>query len=119
VEQGEVLIVRNPEDQGSCAAILGQGAILSERLLLEDLPHTVSCFAQEGTVIVQLSCEAFERIRKDRPDLHCRIVARVSEIMSDRIRYAAGRPTIEIISSFEIASQKKETESIWSILGKN
>ncbi len=80
VEKGEVRILPNPEDQESCLATLRQGGILSERILIEDLPHTVSCFTQEGTVIVQLSREALERIRKDRIDLHYRIVARANKI---------------------------------------
>lgn len=95
VERGNIRIIRGTDEEGTCLAILKEGVILSERILLEDLPHTVGCFTEGGALIIQFSRESLDRIRKDRPDLYYLIVARLSEIVNDRIRYAAGRPTIE------------------------
>jgi len=93
VEQGEVRIVRGLPAQNTCLAILKEGGILSEGLLLDDLPHSASCFTREGVVVVQFSRQAVERAKTDRPDLFYRIVARVAQIISDRLRYATERLT--------------------------
>lgn len=91
VEKGEVRIVRSLHGQQTCLAVLKEGGVLSEGLLLDDLPHSESSFTPEGAVIVQFSRQAVEQARRDRPDLFYRIVARVAQVISDRLRYAAER----------------------------
>ncbi len=116
LEEGEVKIVRGQDDQQAYLAVLGPGAILSERIILEDLPHTVGSFAQKGTVIIQFSRETLKTIKKYRPDLYYRIVARITQLLNDRIRYAAERPTIENISYPEHNAGIEMTEKTWNIL---
>ncbi len=91
VERGEVRIVRGMSPQQTCLAVLNRGGIVSEGLLLDDLPHSASSFTREGAVVVQFSRRAIERARTDRPDLFYGIVAHVAQIISDRLRYAAER----------------------------
>jgi aspartate ammonia-lyase len=91
VEKGEVRIVRGLHGQNTCLAVLKQGGILSEGLLLDDLPHSAGSFTREGAVVVQFSRQAVERARTDHPDLFYRIAARVAQTISDRLRYAAER----------------------------
>ena len=119
IEKGEVSIVQGSDDQRTCLAVLKEGGILSERLLLNDLPHSVGCFTQEGAVVVQFSRQVIERARSKRPDLHYRIVARVAYIVSDRLRYAAKRLTIENISYLESDIGRNWNRNTWSILGGN
>ena len=91
VEQGEVRIVRGLHGQQTCLAILREGGILSEGFLLDDLPHSASSFTREGAIVVQFSRQAIDQAKMDRPDLFYGIVARVAQIISDRLRYAAER----------------------------
>jgi aspartate ammonia-lyase len=91
VEQGEVRIVRGLHGQRTPLAVLLQGGIIAEGLLLDDLPHSTSGFTREGATVIQFSRAAVEQARKDHPDLFYRLVARVAQIVSDRLRYAAER----------------------------
>ena len=119
VEKGEVRIVRGSEEKHSDLAILREGGILSERILLNDLPHSASCYSQEGAIIVQFSRQALERAKTKRPDLYYRIVACVAHLVSDRLRYAAKRPTIENVSYLGTDHGSKWDRDTWSIVGKN
>ncbi|MBN1570587.1 MAG: aspartate ammonia-lyase [Acidobacteria bacterium] len=91
VERGEVRIVRGLHGQQTSLAILREGGVLSEGFLLDDLPHSASCFTREGATVVQFSRQAIDQARMDRPDIFYGIVARVAQIISDRLRYAAER----------------------------
>ncbi len=119
VERGDIRIIAGSDEKHTCLAILKEGGVISERILVEDLPHTVSCFTQEGAVIIRWSRGSLEKIRKDHPDVHCRIVACASALIRDWMRYAVGHPTIENVLPLKRDSQAKDTQSIWSILGKN
>jgi len=116
LEEGEVRIVRSHDDQQVCLAVRGRGSILSERIIVEDRPHTVGSFTQRGAVIIQFSREALKRIKKNHPDLYYRLVARTTELVNDRMRYAAERPTIEDISYLERNAGVEGTKDTWSIL---
>jgi aspartate ammonia-lyase len=116
VERGHVKIVRRQDDKRSCLAVVNRGGILSEYLLLDYLPHSVGGFTPDGAAVIQFSREAFERVRKDRPDLYYRIVARVSRIVNDRLRYATGRPAIEDALYPADKTTSLEMEDTWSIL---
>jgi aspartate ammonia-lyase len=91
LEKGEVRIIRGLHGQQTCLSTLREGGVLSEGLLLDDLPHSASSFTPEGAVLVQFSRKAVERARIDRPDIFYRLVARAAQIISDRLRYAAKR----------------------------
>jgi len=91
VEQGEVELVRGLHGQQRRLAVLGEGGVLSEGLLLDDLPHSTSALTRQGAVVVQFSRTAVERARKERPDLYYRVAARVAQMMSERLRFAAER----------------------------
>jgi len=87
VERGEVELVRGLHGQQRRLALLGEGGILSEGLLLDDLPHSTSALTRQGAVVVQFSRTAVEQARKDRPDL----ASRVAQMVSERLRFAAER----------------------------
>ena len=119
VERGEVHIVRDTEEQSPDLSILGEGGILSERLFLNDLPHSVGGYCEEEAIVVQFSRRVLERTKTKRPDLYYRIVAGVAHLVNDRLRYAAKRPTIENVSYLESDHGSKWNRDTWSIMGKN
>jgi len=119
VERGEVKIIHGPEGRNPCLAVVKRGGILSEHLLLDTQPHSVGGFTQEGAVVVQFSRDAFKRAHKDRPDLYYRIVARLTRIVNDRLRYATRRPTIEDMIDDPVKTAAMEIEGTWSILRRN
>jgi len=55
VKRGEVELVRGIHGQQRRLALLGEGGILSEGLLLDDLPHSTSALTRQGAVVVQLA----------------------------------------------------------------
>ena len=118
VQEGEVRIMRGLDDGQICLAVLGRGGILSERIVLDDLPHTVSGYTTKGAVVVQFPRKVLNRIKEDRPDLHYRIAARIKQLISDRMRYSAERLTIEDVSHLERDAGSGRMEGIWGILGK-
>ena len=91
VERGEVELVRGLHGQQRRLALLGEGGILSEGLLLDDLPHSTSALTRQGALVVQFSRTAVEQARKDRPDLYYRVASRVAQMVSERLRFAAER----------------------------
>lgn len=112
VENGEVRIVHGMNSQQTFLAVLHTGGIISEGLLLDDLPHSAGGFTREGAVVVQFSKHSIERARAERPDLFYRIVARVAQIISDRLRYAAER-----ISGKDTSYLKGKTRREKDLLG--
>jgi aspartate ammonia-lyase len=91
IERGEVELVRGLHGQQRRLALVGEGGILSEGLLLDDLPHSASALTRQGAVVVQFPRPAVERARRERPELYYRVVARVAQMVSERLRFAAER----------------------------
>lgn len=118
VEKGEVRIVHGTEEQHSDLAVLREGGILSESILLNDRPHSVGCYCPEAAIVVQFSRQALERAKTKRPDLYYRIVACVAHLVSDGLRYA-NRPTIENVFYLETDHGRKWDRDTWSIVGKS
>lgn len=116
IEKGAVSIVEGPADQRRCLATLKEGAILSEHIFLNDLPHAVGCFTQDGAIVLQLSRRALQEARRTRPDLYYRIGARIAFLVCDRLRYAPERLAIEDFSypRSDMASYRH----IWKLLMK-
>lgn len=119
VEKGEVHIVRGTEVEFSDLAVLREGGILSESILLNDRPHSVGCYCPESAIVVQFSCQTLERAKIKRPDLYYRIVACVAHLVNDRLRYAAKRPIIENVSYPGTDRGSGWERDTWSIVGKN
>lgn len=112
VELGEVRIVRGLHGQQICLAVLREGGVLSEGFLLDDLPHSAGSYTREGATVVQFSRQAIDEAKTDRPDLFYGIVARVAQIISDRLRYAAER-----LSGQDTAYLKGKTRREKDLLG--
>src|SRR4029434_2434696 len=68
---------------------LGPGAVIAEGALLDDTPHTTGAFTRYGVVVWQVPRAAWEAARQTSPAVFYRVVARVAEGISMRLRYAS------------------------------
>src|SRR5215510_7673774 len=89
VQAGEVDIVRGLYGSPTRLARLGPGAMIAEGALLDNTPHTTGAFTREGVVVWQVPHAVWEEARQTSPAVFYRVVARVAEGISMRLRYAS------------------------------
>jgi aspartate ammonia-lyase len=89
VQDGEIEIVRGLHGSITMLARLGSGAMLAEGALLDNTPHTTGAFTRYGVVVWQVPRAAWEEARQTSPAVFYRVVARVAEGISMRLRYAS------------------------------
>jgi aspartate ammonia-lyase len=61
--------------------------MLSEGILLDDSPHTVSALARADATVLQISRDHVEDLKREKPDVYYRLVARVARRLGDRLRH--------------------------------
>jgi len=88
VEEGEVKIVRGLHGSEVLLATLGSGAMISEAALLHDSAHTTSAFTATGATVLELSTDALETFRGEKPEVFYRVVAQVARRISERLYHA-------------------------------
>ena len=93
VIEGEVTIVRGLHGSSKHLAVLTPGVLLAEGAFLEERPHATGAFSRNGATIWQISMEKLAAFRAEKPDLFFRIVARVAQGISDRLRMASEKYT--------------------------
>jgi aspartate ammonia-lyase len=89
VEQGEVELAVGVHGQARQVGVVREGGLLGQGLLLDEGPHQTSAFTRGGAVVGQLSKEAVERLRSERPELFYRLVVRFSRTLGERLKLAA------------------------------
>ena len=89
VQDGEIEIVRGLHGSITMLARLGPGAMLAEGALLDNTPHTTGAFTRYGVVVWQVPRAVWEEARQTSPAVFYRVVARVAEGISMRLRYAS------------------------------
>ena len=91
VMEGEVTITRGQHGSTRHVAALGDGALISESALLDELPHSTGAFTRQGATVWQISRENIDSFRQENPDIFYRIVARTAQRISDRLRTVSAR----------------------------
>ena len=91
VMEGEVTITRGQHGSSRHVAALGDGALISESALLDELPHSTGAFTRQGATVWQISRENIDSFRQENPDVFYRIVARTAQRISDRLRTVSAR----------------------------
>ena len=90
VLDGAIDIVSGLHGRQAHLATLTDGALVAEGILLDDSAHSTSAFARGGTALVlQVPRAVLARVKSDKPDLYYRLVARIAERISDRLRAAS------------------------------
>src|SRR6478609_6591070 len=91
VVEGEVDLVRGQHGNSMLLGVAQAGAILSEGVMLDDLPHGASGRATQGATIWQIPRAELDQMRAANPEVFYRLVGQVARRMSDRLRAASER----------------------------
>jgi len=89
VVDGEIEIVRGLHGSPVHLSTLGQGAMIAEGAVMDETPHSASAFTRSGASVWQVPREVWQAVQQSHPEIYYRIVARVAQRQSERLRYAA------------------------------
>jgi len=89
VEEGEVEIVRGLHGATTHLSTLAMGAMIGEGALLDETPHSTSAFTRNGAKVWIVLRADWEHVKKHDPEIFYRIVARVAQRQSERLRYVS------------------------------
>lgn len=113
VDGGEVEIVRGLHGRQTHLATLADGALISEGILLDDCAHSASAFARGATTrVLQVPRSALEEVKVTKPDVYYRVVARVAQRISDRLRMASGLLADQRDAAPQVSSYRTEHDSL-------
>src|SRR5262245_29829764 len=112
VQAGEVDIVRGLYGSPTRLARLGPGAMIAEGALLDNPPHTTGAFTRDGVVVWQVPRVVWEAARETSPAVFYRVVARVAEGISMRLRYASEQLARTAGPEQLISSVRREHDSL-------
>ena len=91
VESGEVDLVRGLQGSTRLLITVTAGGLISESVILDDTPHSVSALTRQGAVIWQIARSDLDAVRQSRPEIFYRLVAAVAHRISQRLRHSAER----------------------------
>ncbi len=112
VTEGSVDVVRGLHGRQTHLATLTQGAIISEGILLDEGAHGSSAFAKGGPAVVwEIPRAVLEELKEKKPDIYYRVVARVAQRISNRLRMASEQ-LADRAEQAEITSYRKEHDSL-------
>ncbi len=113
VTEGEVDIVRGLHGRQTQLATLSQGALIAEGILLGGTAHSASAVARgSGAQVHQVPRAVLEEVRATKPDIYYRIVARVAQRISDRLRAASEHLADQAERAPQITSYRTEHDSL-------
>jgi aspartate ammonia-lyase len=113
VLDGGVEVVRGLHGRQTNLATLAPGAVISEGILLDDRAHGSSGYAQStGAAVQQIPRAILEDVRATKPDIYYRVVARVAQRISERLRAASDQLADRAASTPEFTSFRKEHDSL-------
>jgi aspartate ammonia-lyase len=113
VVAGEVEIVRGLHGRQTHLATLTDGALIAESILLDESAHSTSAFARgSGTRVVQVPRAVLDEVKSRKPDIYYRLVARVAQRISDRLRAASELLAGQKEAAPQVASYRTEHDSL-------
>jgi len=95
VLDGEVEVLRGAHLRNTILATAIPGGIISEGVMLDDLPHASSAITHKGAKVWQINRATLEQVRENKPEIYYRIVGRIAARLSERLRMAAERIALE------------------------
>ncbi len=115
VTDGEIDIVRGLHGRQTHLAVLTDGALISEGLLIDEHAHSVSAFARgTGARVIKISRALLDEVKTNQPDIFYRLVARVALRISDRLRAASEMLAEQRATASQITSYRTEHDSLGS-----
>jgi aspartate ammonia-lyase len=111
VLEGEVDLVRGQFGKSVLVALAQPGTLLSEGVMLGDMPHGTSAVTRQGAKIWQISRPDLETVRRESPEVFYRIVGQVAQRLSDRLQAASQRVAGETGAPV-LANVRREHDSL-------
>jgi aspartate ammonia-lyase len=87
VEEGEVKIVLGLHGTATHLSTLSKGAMISEGAIMDESAHSTSAFTRTGASVWQVPRQVWQAIQQSHPEIYYRIVSRVAQRQSERLRY--------------------------------
>jgi aspartate ammonia-lyase len=84
--RGRVELQKGPRTRPRVLHVMGPGDSFGEGSLLDDYPHSTSARVLEPTEIVELPRDVMDRIGRDRPELHARLIGAAASTIAERLR---------------------------------
>ena len=112
VEEGEIEIVCGPQGTVTHLSTLGLGAMVAEGVLMDDTPHSTSAFTRKGVTVLQIPQTVWQEVRETKPDIFYRIVARIAQRQSERLRYAADQISGKAGPDVALTAVRREHDSL-------
>lgn len=110
---GAVEIVSGLHGRQTHLATLTDGALISEGILLDESAHSSSAFARgPGVRVIQVPLTVLKEVKSVKPELYYKVVARVAQRISDRLRAASEMLARQRESAPEITSYRTEHDSL-------
>jgi len=113
VTSGTVDIVRGLHGSQTHLATLTEGALISEGILLDEGAHSTSAFARgSSTTAILIPRAVLNDLKTNKPDIYYRIVARVAQRISDRLRMASDMLADQKAAAPQVTSYRLEHDSL-------
>ncbi len=113
VAGGEIEIVRGLHGRQTHLATLTDGALVAEGILLDESAHSASAFARgSGARVVQVPRAVLDELKASKADIYYRLVARVAQRISDRLRAASELLAGQREAAPQVTSYRTEHDSL-------
>jgi aspartate ammonia-lyase len=110
---GEVEIVCGLHGRQTHLATLTDGALVSESILLDEQAHSATAYARgAGACVLQVPLAVLAEVRARKPEIYYRVVARVAQRISDRLRAASRLLADQAESAPQLTSYRTEHDSL-------
>jgi CRP-like cAMP-binding protein len=91
IVEGRARIVKEAAGRASRPIAFAEaGRVVGEMSLIDGEPRSASVIAEEASVLVVLTGEAFERLSSEAPRLAIKILVKISRLLSQRLRQTSG-----------------------------
>jgi CRP/FNR family cyclic AMP-dependent transcriptional regulator len=92
IAKGSVQIVKkDSHDAQKTLATVNAGRTLGEMSFVDCQPRSADCIATTDSVILVLSQDEFKKLIAECPTLACRILSRIAQTLSQRLRKTSGQ----------------------------
>jgi aspartate ammonia-lyase len=111
VLEGEIELLHGQHGHTIRVGRAQPGAILSEGVMLDHSPHSVSAVARQGANVWQIPREELEMVRLETPDVFYRLVGQLARRLNERLRLATER-LVQESGEPALSSVRREHDSL-------
>lgn len=92
VAEGTLEVLKEQkENQRRRIAVIRAGKAVGEMAFIDKQPHSASVVARTDTTLLLLTAHGFERLSEENPRLALKLLWRLSQLLSNRLRQTSGQ----------------------------